>query len=63
MSELTRCNYCKYMDIVSDAKRQGRDVVLKADDSNILPSKGARGAYIDGEFQAWFMEIPSSCAC
>ena len=57
------CNYCTYIDIVSEAQAKGQKAELKVDDSNILPSKTARGVYVDGKFIAWFMELPDSCAC
>ncbi len=63
MSELTRCNYCKYHDIVGPAVKEHKEIELRVDDSNLLPSAAARELYIDGKFQAWFMEIPDSCAC
>ncbi|KKN08493.1 hypothetical protein LCGC14_1056110 [marine sediment metagenome] len=63
VSDLTLCNFCKFYELIGPAIKEHKKVEVKVDDQNLLPTKAARGVYIDGEFQAWFMEIPDRCIC
>lgn len=56
MSELTRCNYCKFEDIKAEAKQAGLQPWVR--DKN-----DGKEAMVGGSVVAWFMELPDHCCC
>jgi hypothetical protein len=54
MSNLTKCNYCSYEQILRNAKE--KTVELKPEDGGI-------SIYIDGKFASWYMELPDHYCC
>ncbi len=61
MSDLTKCNFCKYYDLVGPAIKEHKKVEMRVEDKNVV--NPAQALYIDGEFIAWFMELPEKCVC
>lgn len=60
---MSQCNYCGYQTILRTARAQGKKVTK-------TPRPGDNGSWrqgvdieVDGEFVAWYAELPDHCCC
>ena len=56
MSKLTKCNYCKFEEIKSEAAQAGMQPWIRDKDGGVE-------AMVGSSVVAWFTELSESCRC